>query len=228
MSEVSQSCQWCPERQIWAYHVSTVLFLWALTRVWPSHWASSLCQHAQRRPNICSVSPSRLIRQRRHWVALRSDSLTGGWLSGRMWADSCPGDWRNDRWSRLADHRYLPWRPKEREGSLVQQMDDGLTNDAHLKAPGRRRRRQGEYLCDAENSGNTCKRSNGDRPLPANERDKCIALGRVHGYTFPIQVVSRKCLIKWLALNKPKWAPAKWLIPARGEEDTKIIAWKIC
>lgn len=83
-------------------------------------------------------------------------------------------------------------------------MDDILTNDAHLKAPGEGGGgggggggREGGYLHRAENSGNTCKkRSNGDRPLPANERDKCIALGRAHGYTFPIQVVSPKCLIK--------------------------------
>lgn len=198
----------------------------SLTRVWPSHWVSSLCQHTQRLPNICSVSQFQLMWRRRHWVAWWRAFPNGGWLSRRMWADSCPGVWRNERW-RAAGRTSLPALLSQEEGGQLH-LANGWYSQKWCSSESTAVEGEGGQH-HTENSDDTCKRSNRGRPLPANERDKCIALGRAHGYTFPIQVVSRKCLIKWLALNKPKWAAAKWLIPAREKkEKKKIIAWKIC
>lgn len=90
----------------------------SLTRVWPCtgfpHFAGS-----HKGYQTSAVSQIRLIQQRRHRVASQKTSPSGGWLSGRMWADSCSEDWRNKRWSRLADHRYLPCHLRQREGSLI-------------------------------------------------------------------------------------------------------------
>lgn len=200
------------------------IFTPSLTCVWPSHWVSSLCPLTQRLPNICSLSETRLIQLRRHWVAVQKVSPSGGWLSGRMWADSCPGDWRNERWSRLADHWYLPCCPRRgvRGWGVQTHLANGWysTIAAHLKPLGWENKKSAPHR---KFTDNTCKRFNIDRPPLENERDKCIALGRAYGYTFPIQVPSLKCYIKWLALNIPKWASAKWLIPAWGKKINHCV-----
>lgn len=63
------------------YHVAAVLYSWPDLRL----------TLTQRLPNICSPSETRLMQLGRHRVASQKDSPSGGWLSGRVWADSCPG-----------------------------------------------------------------------------------------------------------------------------------------
>lgn len=162
--EPCRSFPWCQRypkvtRGVWKTRYGCIMwvqfFTPSLTRVWPSHWVSSLCRLTQRLPNICSLSESRLIQQRRHWVASQRASPSGGWLSGRMWADSCPGDWRNERWSRLADRCYLPCCPRRREGSLIWQMDDIQQMMLICKHRGERGREGKKNLLHTENSETT-------------------------------------------------------------------------
>lgn len=103
-SEISRSCLSCRKHLIWMYHVAAVLYAESDLRL--TH-ILSLLTFSQRLPNICSLSETRLIQLRRHWVASERISPSGGWLSGWVWADSCPGDGRTERWSWRKDQWYL-------------------------------------------------------------------------------------------------------------------------
>lgn len=128
-SEVSRSCPWSPKHLIWMYHVAAVLYSQSdpcltLTPV--------LLTFTQRLPNICLLSGNRLIQLGRpHRTSLQ---VAGGWVR----ADSCPGDWRTERWSRLADHRYLGISARLSGTAGQPHLANGWysTNAAHLKLPG--------------------------------------------------------------------------------------------
>lgn len=178
----------------------------SLTCVWSSHWVSSLCPLTQRLPNICSLSQTRLIQLRRHWMASQKVSLSGGWLSGRMWADSCPGDWRNQRWSRLADHWYLPCCSGRIGGGAHLANWWYETNAVHLKPLG-----CAPYI---KLTDDTCKIFNIHRPPHWKMKGTNVLLWEESMVTH-FQFKYRR-YIQSLALNKPKWASAKWLIPEGG------------
>lgn len=95
------------------------------------------------------------------------------------------------------------------------------TNAVHLKQPGCRNKKQN--LLWTSNSQTTPARDLTYTEPCWNMKGPNVLHWGEHSYTFPIQVPSLKCYIKWLALNKPKWASAKWLIPTQ-----KITASKIC
>lgn len=77
----------------------------SLTCVWPSCRVSWLSHRGYQ--TSAPRLKGRLIQLRRCWVALERVSPKGGWLSGWVWADSCPGDWRTERWNWQEDQWYL-------------------------------------------------------------------------------------------------------------------------
>lgn len=176
----------------------------SLACIWPSHWVCWLWH----KPNICLLSENRLLQLGRHWVASQNVSPSGGWLSGWVWADSCPGDWRIERWSLLAHYWYLVCLcPAVRDRGSASFSKWMIFNKcSSSKTTGVRKIK----ICYAHKIPRQhLQWFNKHRPPLEYERKKRIALSRAYRYTFPIQVPSLKCYIKWLALNKPKWASAK-------------------
>lgn len=76
----------------------------SLTCVWPTYWVSWL-SHRGYQTSVHCLKPDSFSWEDIGWPQRVSPS--GGWLSGWVWSDSCPGDGRTERWSWRKDQWYL-------------------------------------------------------------------------------------------------------------------------
>lgn len=103
----------------------------SLTSVWPSCWVSflPLPTHTKTPKHLLPVSDqTHTAGEGPGWPS------SGGWLSGRTRADSCPGDWRNERWSWLADQGVIEgWGHIDCCSSENQNCSTNQTHRQHLQ-----------------------------------------------------------------------------------------------